>query len=94
MERLLGIDALNKEQADERVAKLKEKYQGYDFEHRDHDGRREFVVKNVNPNTGQPLLDQMRRTAEGLDPVVQQVDVNNPATTAGVTTGKSGAPPA
>lgn len=95
MERIIGIDALDDKGADERVKLLNEKYPNFSFEHRPHDTRKEFVVMDVTPNAGQPLLDQMKRTAEGLDPQVEETDVNDPVVTAGVTAGANdGAPPA
>lgn len=90
MERILGYDAVSDEDATKRVADLKAKYPEFDFEWRTHETRKQFVVKNVTPTMGQPLVDKMRRTAEGLDPQVQAADVNDPATTKGFVGGKTG----
>jgi len=90
MARIIGIDKVSEEATKKRVEELQKKYPDSEFEYRQHDTRFEFVVKEVTPNMGQALLDQMRRTAEGLDPVVQDVDVNDPKTTQGVTTGATG----
>lgn len=93
MERIIGIDALNNEAADQRVKLLSGKYPDFKFEHRPHDTRKQFVVIGVNQSMGQPLLDQMKRTAEGLDPVVEEVDLEDPKTTDGVTVGVNEAGP-